>query len=150
MQVPCPVYIFDFDGVLIDSEGEPRRVGVEALRQAAGMGRVYILSGRPPRDRGKVLGVLRSLGVLAVVEDVILGRGRGVPEEEYKYERALEILSTEGCILEVHDDNPRVLDRLSRLARGGLVLHYNGYCTPVRGHTTIQVCREARGRHGMI
>ncbi|MCE4603272.1 MAG: hypothetical protein F7B18_08830, partial [Desulfurococcales archaeon] len=109
-------------------------------REAAGMGRVYILSGRPPRDRGKVLNVLGDLGLIHLVEDVVLGRERGVPEEEYKYEMALEILSTEGCILEVHDDNPRVLDRLSRLARGALVLHYNGYCTPIKGSTTIRIC----------
>lgn len=141
MQVPCTVYVFDFDGVVVDYEGEPRWVGVEALRQAAERGIVYIVSGRPARDRGKVLRILKDLGLDGLVHGVILGRRRGEPEEEYKYERALELLSSEGCILEIHDDNPRVLDRLSGIPRGGLILHYDNNCTPVKGRTSLPACQ---------
>ncbi|MEB3774533.1 MAG: hypothetical protein GSR86_06390 [Desulfurococcales archaeon] len=144
----CMVFVFDIDGVLLDREGESiRSIGVEALRWAVEHGAVYIISGRSSRDKGFILDLLKSVEVrVGGIEDVLMrvpGDRRG--EVDVKREYLLEVLSREGCILEVHDDNPRVLDASRRIVKGGLVLHYDNTCEAIYGRSIIPACSGGGG-----
>ncbi len=143
MSIDCHVYIFDVDGVLVYPWGEPRPLGFKALSWALADGAVYIVSGRPARERGLLTRLLRSISVKpGLIAGYYLRQDPGIGEVEHKLSSVQDILSTEGCILEVHDDNPRVLDSLRRLVTGGLILHYNDNCEAVYGSTRIPYCKQ--------
>lgn len=125
----CDVFVFDLDGVLImpSEEGvKPRRLGISLLNLAIEVGVAYIFSGRPRSERGEILLHLREGGAnVGGVKALLLKPRPGIGEIPWKLEAFEEILSTEGCVGEVHDDNPYVLSALRRRVDYGLVLHYD-------------------------
>lgn len=133
------VFVFDFDGVIYDPvSGEPRSVGVEALREAARLGRVYIVTGRSERDMRVIREVLGEAGVRVPV----IARPPGIVGDEVsvKLELWSRLLAVEECILEVHDDNEDVLSAARRRAIGALVLHHGDRCWSIRGRSLIRAC----------
>ncbi|MCE4601300.1 MAG: HAD family hydrolase [Desulfurococcales archaeon] len=140
--MPCPVFVFDFDGVIV-SEGGLRTRGVEALGEALEMGgRVYIVSGRRPSNRGYIGGILREAGFSVARLGGLYLRESG-SEESFKLETYIRIRDLEGCIGEIHDDNPEALWPARRLVEHGLILHYDEYCEAIYGYSILRSCREA-------
>ncbi len=138
----CPVFVFDFDGVIV-SGGELRARGIKALGEALEMGgRVYIVSGRRPSDRGYIGSVLREAGFSVARLGGLYLRGSG-SEESFKLETYVRIRDLEECIGEIHDDNPEVLWPARRLVEHGLILHYDGHCEAIYGYSILRSCREA-------
>jgi len=142
MDGDCRVYIFDIDGVLLYPDNSIRNIGINALKWALDHGRVYIVSGRSRRDVGVVYKLLKSVGVQVNHLSGIYMREPGDYRGELavKLDYIMGVLSSEGCILEVHDDNTSVLNSVRRIVRGGVILHYNEYCEPLYGESTIPVC----------
>ncbi len=140
MEGECPVFVFDFDGVLF-AGGIVRGIGVEALLEAVSIGGViYIVSGRRRWDRRLIDSVLRSVRVpRSSIRDIIV-RDRG-GEVDHKLEAYRVIAYSEDCIGEIHDDNPEALWPARRLVSRGLVLHYNDYCEAIHGYTILSTCK---------
>ena len=139
-ELTCLVFVFDFDGVLARGD-EPRELGVRFLAKAVKLGgRVYIVSGRRPRDRGVIRTILKEAGIG-------LNRLRGLylreagSEEAFKLEVYREIYDREGCIGEIHDDNPEALWPARKLVDHGLILHYDDYCEVLYGYSILDSCR---------
>jgi hypothetical protein len=140
----CMVFVFDYDGVIV-SEGEPRSLGVEALREALSIGgRVYLVTGRRERNVHAIRSLLRSLAIPHQRIAGVITRGKG-SEVSHKLEAYREISDHEGCIGEIHDDNPEALWPARRLVSRGLILHYDNYCEAIYGYSMLRACRE---RHG--
>ena len=136
----CPVFIFDFDGVLY-SGGMIRSVGVEALLEAVSIGGViYIVSGRRRWDKRVIINVLKGLRVPQSSIHGIIVRSRG-GEVDHKLEAYRIIMYNEDCIGEIHDDNPEALRPARRLVERGLVLHYSNYCVAIHGYTILSACK---------
>ncbi|BAN89930.1 hypothetical protein [Aeropyrum camini] len=132
----CGVVVFDFDGVLAETSGgevRQRPLGVVLARRLIGRGyRVYIVSGRPDREEGLIKRLLREWCIpLAGVRGILLRRS-GVGEVDHKLESIMQIEAREGCVGEVHDDNPYVLEALRRRAET-LVLHTPQGCEVLKG-----------------
>ena len=144
----CMVFVFDYDGVL-SVEGEPRRLGVRLLLEALDLdGRVYIVSGRPRYERDVIVRFLREQGVSPSRVRGIILRGRG-SEEYHKLEAYRVVADREGCLGEIHDDNPEALWPARRIVARGLILHYDEYCEPLHGHSILPSCTGSeRPRHG--
>lgn len=137
----CRVIVFDFDGVLY-REGDVRGLGIALVAEALSRGfRVYIVSGRRVRDLPLVKSILREAGVPPGRLSGIMLRDRG-SEAWFKLSAYSSIVDSEGCILEIHDDNAEALWPARRIVSGGLVLHYNGYCSVIYGSTVFEACRE--------
>ena len=141
----CMVFVFDYDGVL-SLEGGPRRLGVRLLLEALALnGRVYIVSGRPSHEASIITGLLREQGIPASRIRGILLRGRG-SEVHHKLEAYREVESREGCLGEIHDDNPEALWPARRIVERGLILHYDEFCEPIHGYSILPSCRVNRFR----
>ncbi len=141
----CDVIVFDVDGVLLDDTGRSVRLkGVRLLTRAVREYRVYIVTGRSEEDRWIISNMLREHGIEARELAGIFMRPRSsrVDEVTLKIELLNNIIDVEGCIREVHDNNPRVLDAARRLVEGALVLHYNDQCTSIRGKSLFPECIE--------
>ncbi len=143
----CFVAVLDVDGVLlrrgIGGEVEVRRLGVEVARSLAEAGyRLHVHTGRRPGDRGLVLSLLREAGFPLSSTVCLMFRGeRGVGEVEWKLSALQEALEREGCVGEIHDDNPEVLEAARRMV-GGAVLHWDEYCGLLYGSTAAPQCRR--------
>ena len=145
----CEVFIFDFDGVLAKAaEGEapaPRLLGISLLRTATARGIVYIYTGRHCRERDLILSLLREWGIRPSRINGILCRSSGVSEVDAKLGHLARVLEVEGCIGEVHDDNPYILSSIRRHTRfHALVLHYDDSCEVIQGRSLLGGCRESR------
>ncbi|GBF09243.1 hypothetical protein apy_09680 [Aeropyrum pernix] len=132
----CRTVVFDFDGVMAEGfQGEvrPRPLGVALARRLIGRGyRVYVVSGRPEQERSLIARLLREWCIpLGGVRGIILRR-RGVGEVDHKLESIMEVEAREGCVREVHDDNPYVLEALRRRVET-LVLHTPNGCEVLKG-----------------
>jgi hypothetical protein len=144
----CLVFVFDFDGVLAvnNERGEvvARPAGTEAIREALSLGVVYILTGRRRAERGLIMSLLAREGVnVARVSIVARGARDRRSEVDYKSSSLLEILNAEGCVGEVHDDNPYVLEAVRRHVSRGGVLHHERGCEPLYGSTILAACRSS-------
>ena len=144
--VECYVAVIDVDGVLlrIGPEGvlEPRPLGLKVVEVLAGLGyTIHIHTGRPRRDRELVLSALREAGLRLSRVSCLRFRDRPVGEVEWKLLGIQEALESEGCVGEVHDDNPEVLASVRRLVGGG-VLHWDDGCGLLYGYTAVPHCRR--------
>ncbi len=138
----CDVYVFDYDGVLVYAgTGEPRRVGIDALLEATRIGVAYLVSGRPTHERSIILATLRDAGVPVSKLGGVVLRSRG-SEAWHKLEAYMTIRDREGCIGEIHDDNPEVLYPARRLVERGLILHYDDHCEPLHGYSLLSPCKS--------
>jgi len=140
----CPVAVFDVDGVLVEGDPwlgvRPRRLGVAVLSELLWKGfRVYIVTGRPASRRGETLAHLREAGVPVERLAGLLTDSWGVGEVASKLRNVELVLSREGCIGEVHDDNPSVLEAVGRRAEA-LVLHGPWGCETVKGQSSSSAC----------
>ena len=143
----CIAAVMDFDGVLARTSTlgavEPRGLGFEVARSLASAGlKLYVVTGRGPRDRGLVASLLRRGGFPLARLGGIMVNELGVGEVEWKLEAAMEIAGREGCVAEVHDDNEYVLGSLRRLAGGG-VLHWDDKCSVVYGVSRAPQCSRS-------
>ncbi|MCE4599498.1 MAG: hypothetical protein F7C81_04800 [Desulfurococcales archaeon] len=139
----CSVIVFDVDGVLMDESGStPRSKGLELLAEAVAGYRVYIVTGRSEAERGVIVELLRNSGIRVGDLAGILMRPRGDKSSEVALKVRLlnRVIDVEGCILELHDNNPRVLDAARKLVRGALVLHYNDGCETLKGRSVLGKC----------
>ncbi len=146
--IDCLVAVFDVDGVLLESDWyhgvRPREIGVNVLRELLAKGyRVYIVSGRPEARRGETLDQLRKAGIpIERLAGVMLDRW-GVGERASKLRNIEAIMLREGCIGEVHDDNPEVLSSVGRRAHA-LLLHGPWGCEAVKGHSASTACMGSK------
>ncbi len=135
------VFVFDYDGVIYDREGI-RSKGIEALQEAISLaGIIYIVTGRWRKEEKTIRRVLVEAGVSHNKVKRIITRRRG-SEIAHKLEAYTSIIDYEGCIGEIHDDNPEVLWPARRLVTRGLILHHNNECEPIHGYTLLDSCRE--------
>ena len=147
----CLVAVFDVDGVLLEADPlglgvRPRPLGIEALRELLEQGfRVYIVTGRPAGRRGETLYQLRAAGVPVERLAGVLMDEWGVGELASKLRNIERVLEREGCIGEVHDDNPEVLSSVGRRAYA-LILHGPWGCEELRGHSSSRACGGRRPR----
>ncbi len=141
----CSVFVFDFDGVLAAStEGGrivAREAGISALREALGVGTVYVLSGRVSQEKWIIKALLSQEGLYRGVKVVTRRPGDKRSEVDYKLSELLRILEVEGCIGEIHDNNPYVLEAARRHVLRGGILHYDNTCEPLYGFTVLEACR---------
>ncbi len=143
----CMVFVFDFDGVLAVPLEEgmvaPRARGLEALKEATGMGVVYVLTGRSVNEKSIITSLLSESGVsLSGVSIITRSTGDSRGEVNYKISAMEDIYGVEGCIGELHDDNPYVLASARRRVIRGGVLHYDDICEPLYGYSVLEACRS--------
>ena len=153
----CPVFVFDFDGVIVythespldtliqssETELTPRPIGLKALKEALVTGFVYIVSGRPKRDLHTIKQVLRRIGVNPGLLRGLLLRPSSISSEtDWKLLALREILEKEGCIGEYHDDNPYALSAARNLVKHGLIIHLRDKCEPYTGYSILDSCRS--------
>lgn len=143
MELECGVFVFDFDGVIVRGDGSLRPLGARLLREALGLGVVYVYSGRPREELGIVVEALSEAGVpRGRLAGVLLRRG-SLGELDAKRGHLEAILRREGCIREVHDDNEAALWLAWEVAApGALVLHGDDWCRPIRGRSALPQCRR--------
>ncbi|MCE4604707.1 MAG: HAD family hydrolase [Aeropyrum sp.] len=139
----CPAVILDFDGVLA-VEGplgpEPRRLGLEILAEALSLGlKVYIVSGRREADRPVVERLLAEAGAPAGRLAGVVLRSSRKTEVDHKLDSILRVEAREGCVAEMHDDNPYVLHSVRRHVKAG-VLHHGEQCTVLYGVALTSKC----------
>ena len=89
-------------------------------------------TGRPERLRETTLKELRRFGVSRVDWLVMRRDGDKRPDYVAKVEELSRLAAREGLeVVEVHDDNPKVLERVKRLfPEARLYLHYPGGYKP--------------------
>ncbi len=143
MEIECDVFVFDFDGVIVRSDGSIRPLGVRLLREAFGHGVVYIYSGRPREDLYVITNALDEAGIpRRRLAGILLRRGSG-GELNAKRRHLDLIVHREGCIGEVHDDNEAALWLAWETASPrALVLHGDEWCKPIRGTSVLKPCRD--------
>lgn len=143
----CMVFVFDFDGVLAVPLEEgmvaPRARGLKALKEATGMGAVYVLTGRRVNEKSIITSLLSGAGIgLSGVSIITRSTGDSRREVDYKISAMEDIYGIEGCIGELHDDNPYVLASARRRVIRGGVLHYDDICEPLYGYSVLEACRS--------
>jgi len=106
---------------------EPRRLGINLLLDRLKRGRVIIVTGRPERLRRVTINQLSGFGVPIKRVDAVLMREDGDLRKEWhvKPEILKAYVAARGLrVVEVHDDEPRTLEAISRVfPKARLYLH---------------------------
>jgi len=138
----CDVIVFDFDGVLANKDLRPRSLGVSLLKEAVKRGfSVYIVSGRLKEELHIIKDFLKSINIKpSSLQAIILRTSSNVSEKNWKILTYNRIIDKEGCIAEVHDDNPYVLDSVRRFNINTLVLHLFDHCEILKGRSKLSSC----------
>ncbi len=144
-QIECDVIVFDFDGVLVDYNLRPRPLGVSLLKEAVKGGLVvYIVSGRLKDELYTVKNALKDMDIKTnKLKDILLRPSSRLSEKNWKLMAYSRIIDKEGCIAEVHEDNPYVLSSIRKLGIETLVLHvYEGSerCEVLKGKPRLFAC----------
>ncbi len=135
----CNIIVLDFDGVVVKENLEIREIGRRILSEAKRMGlRIYIVTGRHKREVPEIRRILREAGGRAI--DILARPEHGIAERDWKLSAYEEVLDKEGCIAEIHDDNPYVLESARRLGINALVLHSNETCEVIYGKSVFSFC----------
>jgi len=134
------VYVFDIDGVLLymwssfihrlgksehwsppsmnpECSGRvtPRDLGIKLLMDRSVKGRVILVTGRPERKRRNTVAQLKELGVYKHVDALLMRRDDDRrPEWEVKPELLEAFVDDPYSVLEIHEDNERVLKAYSK------------------------------------
>jgi len=134
------VYVFDIDGVLLYAGSSliyrlgtleplshpsmnskfsrrvtPRDLGIKLLMDRSVKGRVILVTGRPERKRGLTIAQLKELGVYKHIDALLMRRDDDCrPEWEVKPELLEAFVDNPYSVLEIHEDNERVLKAYSK------------------------------------
>ncbi len=138
----CDVIVFDFDGVLVNEDLRPRHLGVSLLKEAIEKGfSVYIVSGRPKEEIHIIKDFLKNINVRpGSLRAIMLRSSTNISERDWKILAYNKIIDKEGCIAEVHDDNPYVLGSIKKFNVGALVLHLPDRCEILKGRSRLSSC----------
>jgi len=105
----------------------PRRVGINMLLDRLNRGVVLILTGRPYRLRRATLRELEEAGI-PVRRALLIMRPRGDRRRDYEFKSS--VLRRIPRVVEVHDDELEVLERVRRIHPSArLYLHFKDYYT---------------------
>lgn len=108
------LYIFDVDGVLLGKEKEKDPVqGMLLLKERAKKGKIVVITGRPLKERRRIVDELKSRGLSPGDVYQFIFRTEDEDPRSWKL-RTLRNLAEEEHICEVHDDDELLLWSLKK------------------------------------